>query len=197
MKKVKNKKLTSLLIIIGIGLIVLSVITVFSSQILQNTAYTNAKQIVSKMRYLMPETRSGYSENRADVTMPMLELDGANFIGIFDLPIYDVTLPIYAEWKKENITKYPCRYSGSVYDDSLIIGASDNQGQFDFMKIITTGDVMYVTDVTGLRYSYTVDKIEKTKDITTENLTSEDSDLVLFARSTYSFDYTIIRCKKN
>lgn len=197
MKKTKNKKITNLLMIFGISLICVSFAVLFVSQVFQSNASKNAQQIVLKMRSLMPKVSKGFNESYTDLSMPMLEINGENFIGIFEFPLYDITLPISEKWQGQNINNFPCRYSGSVYNDSLIIGGSDNKGQFDFMKIITDGDVLYITDVTGSRYSYKVDDIEITDDISTENLLSEKSDLVLFARSTYALNYTIVRCKVN
>ena len=86
------------------------------------------------------------------------------------------------------------RFSGSMYSGSLIIGGSDNPGQLDFMKLITGGDTVYLTDMTGGRYSYTVTEILKTTDVSHDNLAAGDAALVLFVRNTYGFDYTVVRC---
>lgn len=133
-------------------------------------------------------------DDRIDVTMPMTEVDGLNFAGIIELPAYEALLPVYGTWDKNKVSDFPCRYMGSMYDGSLIIGGSDNVGQFDFMKVITDGDFVYVTDMTGARYAYVVTEIKKSKDASTDNLISKNADLVLFARNTYAFDYTIVRC---
>ena len=77
----------------------------------------------------------------------------------------------------------------------LIIGGSDNEGMFDFMKLITGGDYVYVTDMSGACFSYRVSEIVQTDDPTPENLMGEDADLVLFAKNTFSFGYTVVRCK--
>ena len=194
MKKSANKKFTLILICVGIALIMVAVGLVLFSHFGGKMAQTNAKEIVSKMYSLMPNVKNGAPDNRSNVTMPMLEIDGEDFVGIIEVPNFSKTLPIYSKWNASKVTKYPCRYMGSMYDGSLIIGGCDNDGQFDFVKEISNGDTVLVTDTTGLRFKYTVTDINRTKDVSTENLTSQEADLILFARNTYSLDYTVIYC---
>lgn len=195
MKKATGKTLTRVLTVLGILLICGAVLTVVVSQVVQKKAAEKAEQIVSELRTLMPEIQNGVPDDRFHTAMPMLEIDGSNFAGIIEVPAYGTELPIYGTWDRGKVSQYPCRYFGSIYDGSLIIGGSDNAGQFDFMKIITGGDMICVTDVTGARYTYVVTDIEKTSDVTTENLTAGEADLVIFARNTYALDYTVVRCQ--
>ena len=194
MSKTKSGKLTLLLTVAGIGLILAAVLGVVINGILIDRAEKRASEIVETMRMLMPDVADGGIDDRVNLTMPMLELDGENFVGLVEVPQYESVLPIYGEWKPSKVSDFPCRYMGTLYDGSLIIGGSDNQGQFDFTKLITNDDVVYVTDVSGLRYSFVVTEVIKTTDVSTGNLTAGEADLVLFARNTYSLDYTVIRC---
>ena len=194
MSKVNKEKITRILTAAGIILILVSVASIGISAVMEKQAAKKAEQIVTSLQSLMPETSDGIPDDRVNLTMPMLELDGENFVGIFELPKYDCTLPIYGTWDKSKVTSYPCRYMGNMYDGSLIIGGSDKQGQLAFTKLVTSDDVIYITDVTGLRYSYVVTEIVKTTDVSTENLISSRSDLVIFIKNTYSLDYTVVRC---
>ena len=194
MKKSANKKITIILSCIGVLLILAAGALVLSTYLGGKRAHTNAKEIVSKMYSLMPDIKNGAPDDRSNVTMPMLEIGGENFVGIIEVPDFEKTLPIYGKWEPSSVTSYPCRYMGSAYDGSLIIGGSDNEGQFDFVKTISNGNNVFVTDTTGLRYKYAVTDINRTNDVSTENLTSQKADLILFARNTYSRDYTVIYC---
>lgn len=194
MKNTANKKFTSILIFIGIALILVAVGLVVSSHLGSKKAQTNVKEIVSKMYSLMPDVKNSAPDNRSNTTMPMFEIDGENFVGIIEVPNFSKSLPIYGKWEASRVTDYPCKYLGSMYDGSLIVGGSDNEGQFDFVKTISNGDNVFVTDTTGLRFKYSVTDINRTKDVSTENLTSQEADLILFARNTYSLDYTVIYC---
>ncbi len=189
-----KKKFTSVLIGIGIFLI-LSAVILGIFDIIKNSPNTKAcQEIIFEMRGLMPEIQNGVPDSKTNISMPMLEIDGMNFIGIIEIPAFNITLPVYSTWNTAKLSKFPCRYMGSVYNNTLIIGGSDNKGQFDFMKIISENDYVFFTDTTGMRYSYRVDNIEISKDASTESLKGEKGDLIFFARNTYSLDYTIVRC---
>ena len=195
MKRSSKSKLRTALTCVGIVLILSAVGLLVFSKISISRAHDNAQKIVSEMYSLMPEVTDGAPDERANPSMPMLQLDGKNFVGIIEVPQFGTRLPIYGKWERSQVTKYPCRYTGSVYSDVLVIGGSDNEGQLDFVKEISNDDSVYITDTTGIRYKYTVYDINRTKDVSAEYLTKSDARLVLFARNTYSFDYTVIYCK--
>lgn len=150
--------------------------------------------ILDRIYSSIPQIKKGMADDRVDVGMPSLEIDGLDFVGIIEIPNFDTRLPVYGSWNKNMLMRFPCRYTGSIYDGSLIVGGSDAAGQFDFAKTISIGDTVFVTDMTGARYSYVVEWVEFTTDVSTENLASLDSDLVLFMRNSTSFDYTVITC---
>jgi len=190
----KGKILTAVLLILGICLVCASVITFIIWDQSAKSAAKDAKATAEKLYSLMPEPYDSFPDNRTSPAMPMVEIDGRNYIGILEIPAYGTSLPIGSQWDSGTVSEYPCRYLGSTYDSSLIIGGSDNKGQLDFVKKISNEDLITVTDTTGQRFTYKVTDIRRTKDVSTENLTSKEADLVLFARNTYSLDYTVIRC---
>ncbi len=190
----KKDRLYNILLMVGIALVVISLGTLLISQISQTLASRNARELVVQIRQLLPQTSTGVLEDRANPVMPSMEVEGENFCGIIEIPAYNADLPICDIWSSGKVTKYPCRYTGSIYDGSLVIGGSDNSGQFDFMKEITGGDKIYVTDMTGARFTYTVSDVFRTSDVSTANLTSQEGDLVLYAKNSFSLDYTLVIC---
>lgn len=191
----KRNKLTYILIVLGVLLIAAAIITMAVTMISQNQAAKRASEIADDLYALMPDVKNSAPDGRGNVTMSMIEIEGANYVGVIDVPLYNASLPIYGMWETSKVDRFPCRYMGSMYDGSLIIGGSDHEGQFDFLKLISEGETVYVTDTTGARYHYVVSYIEITKDVSTEHLTAEESDLVLFARNSYALDYTMVCCK--
>ncbi len=194
MRKIKLK-LSDIGIIIGILLVVASVAILIFSEINQKNAAQNAKETVLVLRDLMPDVDDAVPDDRANVIMSAMEIKNESFVGIIEVPKFDCSLPIRETWKKSKADNYPCKYLGSIYDGSLIIGGSDNDGQLDFARLIENYDNVFITDMTGSRYKYTVSDIRRTKDVSTEYLTSVDADLVIFAKNSFSFDYTVIRCE--
>ncbi|MBE6617074.1 MAG: sortase [Ruminococcaceae bacterium] len=192
----RSAKLTRALLMIGVAFIVAAVLITVVPMISQKIARSKNTEILGQMYSLIPQVRAGSVDDRIDMDMPSLEIDGMNFVGIIEVPKHSVHLPVYSSWDGGKVSRFPCRYTGSIYDGSLIIGGSDGAGQFDFSKTISIGDTVSVTDMTGARYSYRVAWVEITDDVSRENLASLDAELVLFMRSSTSIKYTVIMCDR-
>ena len=191
--KMRNGKLTVIIAIVGALLIALAAGLMIFDTWHRSDSAKKAPDIVSEMYTLMPEVHDSVPMNRVDNTMPAMQLDGQNFVGILEVPMCSAALPIGSEWDND-VMDFPCRYTGSVYDVSLIIGGRGDAGQFGFTADISLGDRVMFTDTAGARYTYTVADIEKTDDVSLGNLSSGNFDLVLFARDEYGFEYTVVRC---
>ncbi len=191
----KRGKLYPILLAVGILLVVASLSVLLISNISQKSAADRARKLVIDLRQLMPSSYNAGLDDRVNILMASMEVEGESFCGIIEIPAYNADLPICDVWSAGKVSQYPCRYTGSIYDRSLIIGGSDRSGQFDFMNQITGGDKVYVTDMTGGRYTYQVRDVLRSTDVSSDKLMSLDGDLVLYARNSYSFDYTFVICK--
>ena len=176
---------------------VFGLLCIFSSFILCLYFYINIhlsiqenEKNVHELYNRMPSIENGILLDDSD-EMPMVEINQENFVGIIEIPRFNRILPVGGIWNK-NLLKYPLVYKGSIYDRSLIIGGSDSKKQFDFMTQINEKDKVFFIDMKGKRFSYEIEKIEITKDIS--NLNSSEYDLIIFVKNTYSFDYTILKC---
>ena len=127
--------------------------------------------------------------------MPVYEIGGEEFICLLEIPIFDLTLPVSADWEKKALNAYPCRFWGSAYNDTLMVGGADTEGQFDVLSMLDLGDEILVVDLTGAEYAYCVERIDRSKSAEAEKLYDPDYDLTLFVRDTYGLDYIIVRCK--
>ena len=141
---------------------------------------------------LIPEPEHAVPEERRDNTMSVLSIDGIDFVGIVEFPGYGSMLPVCAAWGKT--TKYPCYFSGSVYDGTLQIGATTQKGQYDFYRELSLGDTVLFTDMEGNCYTYAITGLHSAKHVDQAALQREDAQLTLFIKNIYSFDYLIIYC---
>ena len=185
---------TRILLALGV-LLVLGALLITVVPMLRGKIATSKNGGVFETVYsLIPEVRAGAFDDRVDVEMPSLEVDGEDYVGIIEIPMCGVHLPIRASWDSGDISRSPCRFTGSIYDGSLVVGGSDHEGQFNFAKTISIGDTVFVTDMTGARYTYKVTWVELTDDVSREYLTSREADLVLFVRDAYSLEYAVVSC---
>ena len=192
MIRIRKFSFRSICLIIGIVLILLSMslLIFWQSGIKRNAEALSV--YVQTLEELIPEVQSAVVEPRVNNAMPSLNVYGNNFIAILELPANDASLPVGALWS--DMDAYPCLYTGSAYDGSLIIGTSNQKGQFDFVKEISVGNAVYVTDMTGNQFSYKVTDIQYCDHADNQTLSSESDDLTIFVKNIYAFEYIIIRC---
>jgi len=152
----------------------------------QVTYYVNA------IRASIPEPQGAALEERRDNTMPVLSLEGRDFVGILEIPRYGSALPVCDDWGET--WKYPCRFHGSIYDRTMQIGGTSQKGQYDFYREISVGDTIFFTDMEGNRYTYTVKDLRYEKKADQSVLLGQEAALVLFIKNVYAFEYIFVFC---
>ena len=180
------------LLIAGICVLAVAVILLITSIYNMQSSERLTASYVSTIETLIPEPQGAALAENAENEMPALSIDGKDFIGLLEMPSHNSVVPVGAQWKKSN--KYPCRFSGSVYEGSIQIGATTQKGQYDFYREISVGDEVYFTDMSGNRYGYTVKDIRNEKHADLEALNREESNLTLFIKNMYGFEYIIVYC---
>ena len=180
--------------ILGISLLAVSLGLLLYSRIQAGRAANSCESVIAQMESLLPERTVGVPEDFTEMGMPVLQLGKQDFCGLVEVPAFGVKLPIYNNWETGKLTFFPCRFWGTVYDGSLVLGGADQDGQFDFCDQIQNGSYVTVTDMTGSEFTYTVTRIDRSKNADAGTLLKEGFDLVLFARDSYSLEYLIVRC---
>ena len=188
----KNDDIRKILIVFGVCLLAAAIILLFAWQWNIHTSEQKAKEYVNVIRELIPEPQGAVPEERRDNTMSTLSIDEIDFVGILELPRFESVLPVCAEWG--NPSKCPCRFSGSVYDQTMQIGGTSQKGQYDFYRDISAGDSVFFTDMEGNRFSYTVTDIRYEKNADQSTLQRKDASLTLFVKNVYAFEYIIVSC---
>lgn len=195
MKKLKFSPFSIICLCIGILLIAISAIVLVNDLVSKKNDAVNAEQILLKVEQIIPDGMDMYPEERYSDTMPSMEIDGIDVAGIIEVPKYNMKSVINSNWDKNHVFSVPCRFTGSVYNRTLIIGSSDYSGQFDFANTMNVGEIIYITDMEGGRYTYSVEKIEHSKNAETQKLQSGGWDMTVFVKQTSSNQYLFLRCK--
>ena len=79
---------------------------------------------ISTNREEKEETRDAalpQPESTAFLSMPTETVNGYAYIGILDIPSVGVHLPVMHDWDMERLKISACRYTGSYYEDDLVI----------------------------------------------------------------------------
>ena len=192
MKKEKGAVIRKIFILAGICLLVGAMVTLAVWRWNIHHSEKQSQYYVDTLRALIPEPQNAVPEERRDNTMSVLSIDGTDFAGIVEIPRYESALPVCADWGKTS--KYPCRFSGSIYNGTMQIGATTQKGQYDFYRDLSVGDTVTYTDVEGNRYTYSITSLRYEKHADQAALQREEVPFTLFIKNIYSFEYLIVFC---
>ena len=128
--------------------------------------------------------------------MPAVEIDGSVYIGVLTLPSLELELPVMETWSYPNLRIAPCRYSGSAYQDDMIIAAHNYRTHFGHLKELGTGDEVRFTDMEGNVFRYTVAELETLGKYDVDDMKSGDWDLTLFTCTYGGQSRVTVRCQR-
>ena len=133
-----------------------------------------------------------------DIEMPEVLLEnpkGAACIGVLEIPELSLQLPVMSEWSYPLLKKAPCRYSGSAYQDNLVIAAHNYASHFGRLRTLKTGSMVYFTDAAGNRFTYQVAVIEALTPQSIEEMTGGEWPLSLFTCTWDGKNRVTVRCE--
>lgn len=192
MNKLKKISLRTVCLVLGCLLIAGALVAVVWWQVSAKIYADRINGYLDTLTKLMPPSQSAVLESRTDNRMPSAHVDGNDFIGILEFQETGCAFPVGGNWGKSE--QFPCRYYGSVYDGSLVIGATNQSGQITFAKELSVGNTIFLTDMTGNRYRYSVTDIVYRDHANNDVLISQSDDLTLFIKNIYAFEYMIVKC---
>ncbi len=189
----RSRVIGAVSIVIGVALLLTSAVMLTVRFREKQAASVDVAAVISQIENILPERYAGIIEQRTNSDMPALEINGTDYIGFLELPGRSIKLPVGSLWGNSDFGYRPARYTGSVYDGSLIIGGRYDDGNFDFADKLNAGDEVTFTDMTGGVFRYTVEKITHADNAKTETLTETNCELLLFVKKENTF--LLIQCK--
>lgn len=130
-----------------------------------------------------------------DMEMPVVTIDGIEYIGELTIPALDRSLPVVSEWDDSKLKISPCRYGGSAYTGNLIIAGHNYRSHFGRLRSLSIGDEIIFTDVDGNIFYYQVVDMELLADTAVEDMEAGDWDLTLFTCTWSKKDRVTVRCE--
>lgn len=186
----KNVKKGTILIRIGLLLVVAALFLVVYNY------YEDCKASLSVVNVLEQLEINDDVELVTDIGMPEMEVDGYTYIGKLTIPSLELELPIINQWDYDALKVAPCRYSGAVLTDNLIILAHNYSSHFGRIKELEIDDVIVFTDILGNNYYYKVVQKEILKPNAVDELESGDWDLTLVTCTIGGSTRVTIRCDR-
>lgn len=131
-----------------------------------------------------------------DMEMPVLTIDGVDYIGILTVPSLGLELPVAGNWSYPNLRRSPCRYKGSAYSNDMIIAGHNYSRHFGGLKNLAIGEEISFRDVDGHIFQYQVDDIEIIPGTAVEDMDAGEWDMTLFTCTYGGKSRVTIRCRK-
>ena len=127
-----------------------------------------------------PGTPDRQAEPLLDGAAPMtvVEIEGHGYIGYLSVP--ELELPVMTDWSDPKLKRAPCRYTGTVAGNDLVLMAHNYARHFDRLSELEVGAWVYFTDMGGNVTSYEVADRDIFAPTSVEEMTAGDFDLTLF-----------------
>lgn len=135
------------------------------------------EQTVSKAESTEP---SSDSEEMLSPELPVVMLDGYDYIGVISIPAIDIKLPVMSDWSYPKLKISPCREFGSSRTDDLVIAAHNYESHFGKLGSVSVGDNVIFTDMDGVENHYIVQKTDILQPTDVDAVEHSGYDLVLY-----------------
>lgn len=126
--------------------------------------------------------------------MSTVEIQGEEYIGMLQIPALELIAPVQSDWNDLALKESPCRYSGSVYGNDLVVAGHNYQAHFGSLQMLQAGDNVIFTDAQGNVFRYTVQTQEILDGSDVEGMKSGDWDLTLFTCTYSGRERIAVRC---
>ena len=170
----------------------------------ERRATNSAGEALRELEAVRPEEAEATEPGEAEIPaylldpgreMPAVEVDGGRYIGVLEVPSLGLELPVMETWSYPNLRVAPCRYSGSAYQDDMIVAAHNYKTHFGQLKELRPGDEVRFTDTAGNVFRYAVAELETLGKYDVEEMTSGDWDLTLFTCTYGGQSRVTVRCQ--
>jgi sortase A len=183
------------LIIFGVVLVALSLVCTGYNYFVSYNAGKISQKIVEQL------DDNGYTDVDYGINpkmeMPTVKIDDNYYIGMLEIPSLNLKLPIISSWSYDDLSIAPCRFSGSVYTNDMVIAGHNYKTHFGRLRSLDIGDEIKFTDTDGNEFLYKVSDLEILSPTSVDEMQSGDCDLTLFTCTVGAKTRLAVRCELN
>jgi sortase A len=128
--------------------------------------------------------------------MTEVEIDGYAYIGYLSIPNLGLELPVMSSWSYSQLRRAPCRYSGSVRGEDLVLMAHNYKNHFGGISRLNLNDSVSFTDMDGITTHYKVAALDILESTAVETMTAGEFDLTLFTCTYGGKSRVTVYCNK-
>ena len=136
------------------------------------------------------------TEETLDPELPVVVIDGNEYVGYLEIPDIELKLPVQADWSYPKLQISPCREAGSSRTDDLIIAAHNYWTHFGRLKTLPEGTVVTFTDMDGIVNTYTIVQNFSLDPTRSEVVYSSGYPLVLYTCNPGGETRVVVMCQR-
>jgi len=123
-------------------------------------------------------------------------INGYAYVGYLTIPELELELPVMSGWDSRRLQIAPCRYTGTLKGEDLVIMAHNFSSHFGRLSQLTVGSRLEFTDMDGVLWNYEVVAMDVLAAEAVEEMTSGEYDLTLFTCAKNRTHRVTVRCDK-
>ena len=187
------------LIVLGLSMILASAYLFFRYEQEAEVAGENARLLLTALTHEIEQNREQAlydTAQRERVPGQMLQtsLQGHDLVGILRVPDVGVELPVLNSWSYDLLKLSPCRYSGSIEGQDLILMGHNYKKHLAPLSRVSPGDRVEFLDVSGTSHAFVVAETEVLKPTQLDELTVSDYALTIFTCTPGGQSRFVVRC---
>lgn len=152
----------------------------------------NAGQYASD---ILDKFNDAQNENK-DNNESVIIANGDAFCGKVIIEKLSVELPVYDEWNYTRLKSAPCRYTGSINTNDIIIAAHNYKSHFGTLNKLIIGDEVEFIDAYGKSHLYEVCEVATLDGTAVSDMQSSGWDFTLFTCTKDGKQRVTVRCNK-
>lgn len=187
------------LIALGLAMILASAYFFFQYEQEAETAGENAQQLLDALTQEIEQTREQElydtaQREQAPGQMLQTSLRGYDLVGIVRAPTVGVELPVLDSWSYDLLKLAPCRYSGSIEGQDLVLMGHNYKKHFAPLRQVSPGDRVEFMDASGTSYAFVVAGTQVLKPTQLDELTASEHALTIFTCTPGGHSRFVVRC---
>ena len=196
-----KKRFGAVLVIIGVICLAAAVFLIVYNKVNDLRAESFSHTVVSEIEEYIAENETEQQNETAPTQTEQNKdsdriFEGYSYIGYLTIPDLSLKLPVMSDWSYEGLNLSPCRYSGSVETDDLVIAAHNYDSHFGRISELSNGARVLFTDLNGSTERFEVVLVDTLNPVEIEKMTSGDYALSLFTCTPSGMARVTVRCDK-
>ena len=132
--------------------------------------------------------------NPEDLIMTEKMINGYAYIGYLTIPELNLELPVMSGWDSRRLQKSPCRFTGTLKGEDLVIMAHNFKSHFGRLSKLSVGSVVQFVDMDGNLWNYSVAAMDILPAEAVAEMTAGEYDLSLFTCAPNRSQRITVRC---